>query len=164
MLTRMTLPQEIGLMDGVGDSLASRYTVGATAAIPRLGSRRSSSRTAPGGVGDGIIGVTQLPAPESLAATFDPTAAALLRPGRRRRGSGQGRSNLDLRARPSTSCGSLSGVGPSRALGEDPYLTGTIGAAEVRGIQRTGTMAQVKHYAVYNQETYRLDTAATTRL
>ena len=42
------------------------------------------------------------------------------------------------------------------SLGEDPDLAGTIGAAEVEGIQRTGVMAQVKHYAVYTQETNRL--------
>jgi beta-glucosidase len=42
------------------------------------------------------------------------------------------------------------------SLGEDPDLAGTIGAAEVCGIQRTGTMAQVKHYAVYTQETNRM--------
>ena len=41
------------------------------------------------------------------------------------------------------------------SLGEDPVLTGAMAAAEVEGVQGTGTMAEVKHYAVYNQETYR---------
>lgn len=34
--------------------------------------------------------------------------------------------------------------------GEDPWLNGVIGAAEVNGIQGQGLMAQVKHYAGYN--------------
>ena len=40
-------------------------------------------------------------------------------------------------------------------IGEDPYLNGTLGAAEIQGVQSTGVMAQVKHFAVYNQETNR---------
>ncbi len=41
------------------------------------------------------------------------------------------------------------------SFGEDPYLAGQIGAADIQGIQSQGPMAQVKHYAVYNQETNR---------
>jgi len=41
------------------------------------------------------------------------------------------------------------------SIGEDPYLAGTLGAASIQGVQSTGTMAQVKHLAVYNQETNR---------
>ena len=41
------------------------------------------------------------------------------------------------------------------SIGEDPYLNGQLGAADIRGVQSTGVMAQVKHYAVYNQETNR---------
>src|SRR6202030_2741247 len=36
-----------------------------------------------------------------------------------------------------------------------PYLAGQLGAADIRGVQSAGTMAQVKHFAVYNQETNR---------
>ena len=41
------------------------------------------------------------------------------------------------------------------SIGEDPYLAGQLGAADIRGVQSAGTMAQVKHFAVYNQETNR---------
>src|SRR6202011_4686849 len=40
-------------------------------------------------------------------------------------------------------------------VGEDPYLNGTLGAADIQGVQSTGNLAQVKHLAVYNQETSR---------
>lgn len=37
-------------------------------------------------------------------------------------------------------------------FGEDPYLTGVIGAAEIKGIQSQHVMAQVKHYVAYDTE------------
>ena len=42
---------------------------------------------------------------------------------------------------------------------EDPYLNGALAGAEIDGVQSQGVMSQVKHYAVYNQETNR-NTAA----
>jgi hypothetical protein len=36
------------------------------------------------------------------------------------------------------------------AFGEGPVLTGEIGAAEIRGIQSQGIMAQAKHYVAYD--------------
>ena len=41
------------------------------------------------------------------------------------------------------------------SLSEDPYMTGVIGSAVIKGIQSQGPIAQVKHYAVYNNETNR---------
>jgi beta-glucosidase len=40
-------------------------------------------------------------------------------------------------------------------LGEDPYLTSQLGDSEIQGIQGQGVIANVKHYAEYNQETNR---------
>ena len=41
------------------------------------------------------------------------------------------------------------------SMSEDPYLDGQLAAAEIRGVQGTGVLAQVKHLGVYNQETNR---------
>jgi beta-glucosidase len=39
-------------------------------------------------------------------------------------------------------------------FGEDPFLTGQIGAAEIRGIQAQDVMAQAKHYVGYDSDSY----------
>src|SRR5208282_5646116 len=41
------------------------------------------------------------------------------------------------------------------ALSEDPYLNGALDVPEIDGIQAQGVEAQVKHWAAYNQETFR---------
>ena len=39
-------------------------------------------------------------------------------------------------------------------FGEDPFLTGAMGAAEIRGAQAQGVMAQAKHYVGYDTDSY----------
>ena len=160
MLKRMTLDQEVTLMHGVGQAKAPSGTIGATAAIPALGIPAINQQDGPAGIGDVASGVTQLPAPEALAATFDPAAAACYGQviGAQARGKG-----INLVYGPTVNIVRVPQWGRAfESLGEDPTLTGTIGAAEVDGIQRTGTMAQVKHFAVYNQETNRTQRHKTT--
>src|SRR5581483_5181502 len=41
------------------------------------------------------------------------------------------------------------------AFSEDPHLSASMGVAEINGIQSQGAMAQVKHLAAYNEETFR---------
>jgi beta-glucosidase len=106
-----------------------------------------------GGVGHHLKGVTQLPAPVSLAATFDPSLAMQYGQviGAEERGKG-----VSVALAPSVDIDRDPRWGRSfETFSEDPLLSGAMGVAEIDGIQSQGVMAQVKHFAVYNQETYR---------
>src|SRR5580698_721252 len=149
VMSKITQAQEIDLVTGAS---GSSY-VGFTPAIGALCIPALNLQDGPAGVGDGLTNVTQLPAPVDAAATWDPSAEKLY-------GQVIGTEQADK--------GSTVDLGPTinivrdprwgrafESIGEDPYLNGTLGAAEIQGVQSTGTMAQVKHFAVYNQETNR---------
>ena len=149
VLAKMTLAQEISMVTG---STGSSY-VGFTPAIGSLCIPAMNLEDGPAGVGDGMDNVTQLPAPVDVAATWDTSAEQTY---------GQ------VIGAEQAAKGSTVDLGPTinivrdprwgrafESIGEDPYLNGTLGAADIQGVQSTGTMAQVKHFAVYNQETNR---------
>ena len=150
LIATMTLPDKVNLIEGHGSSNPYVFYEPAEPqyCIPQLG-----EEDGPNGVGDGLTGVTQLPAGVNLAATFsDPLA--------RRYGTVVGSEEFGK--------GAAVNLGPTinidrdprwgrsfEAFTEDPFLNGALGSAEVGGIQSTGELDQLKHYAVYNQETYR---------
>ncbi|MEZ0095054.1 glycoside hydrolase family 3 C-terminal domain-containing protein [Streptacidiphilus sp. EB129] len=153
LMSRMTVSQETSLVTGAS---GSSY-VGFTPAIGSLCIPAMNLQDGPAGVGDGMSNVTQLPAPVDVAATWDTSAE-------QRYGSLVGAEQAAK--------GTTVDLGPTvnivrdprwgrafESVGEDPYLNGQMGAVDIRGVQSTGVMAQVKHYAVYNQETDR-NTAA----
>ncbi|HWE59847.1 MAG TPA: glycoside hydrolase family 3 C-terminal domain-containing protein [Solirubrobacteraceae bacterium] len=105
------------------------------------------------GVGYGAMGVTQLPAEVSLASAWDPTLAYQY-------GAVNG---LEHRAK-----GIAMVLGPGvniqrdprwgrnyEMFSEDPFLTSALGTADIEGLQSQQVMADVKHFATYNQETNR---------
>jgi len=47
-------------------------------------------------------------------------------------------------------------------FGEDPFLSGMMGAAEIRGTQAQGVMAQAKHYIAYDSNGYNIFVDAQT--
>ncbi|MCU1492727.1 MAG: bglK [Acidimicrobiaceae bacterium] len=149
VLSAMNLSDEINMVSGVP---GSAY-VGEIAAKPSLCLPALTLEDGPAGVGDGLTGVTQLPAPVDAAATWDPTELS--------------QYGQVIGAEDKTK-GAAIDLGPTinivrdprwgrafETFGEDPYLNGTMATSEIQGIQSQGTMAQVKHYAVYNQETSR---------
>ena len=145
----MTVAQKVSLLTGAP---GSRY-VGFIPAIRSLCIPALKLEDGPAGVGDGMTGVTQLPAPVDVAATWDTSAERTygLVIGSEQAAKG---TNVDLGP-------TINIVRDPRwgrafeSVGEDPYLTGTMSAADIRGVQSTGVMAMVKHFAVYNQETNR---------
>ena len=157
LLAQMTLANKITVVEGQGTSQPYVFYMAAQPAlcIPALG-----LEDGPNGVGDGLTGVTQLPAGVSLAATFDPALA-------RQYGEVIG----------SEECGKGAAVnlGPTVNIDRDPrwgrssrpsprtpFLNGALAASEIDGVQSQGEMSQVKHFAVDNQETNRNTTADDT--
>src|SRR4051794_27244639 len=149
LLAQMTPAEKITLMHG-----GAQCAWGAcTDAIPRLGIPALRLQDGPAGVADGAGGVTQLPAPVAGAATWDTDL--------------MGRYGETIGAE-EWGKGATVVLGPTvnivrdprwgrafESLGEDPYLAAQMGAADIAGIQSQGPMAQAKHYADYNQETFR---------
>ncbi len=149
IMHKMTLADEIGLVEGHGvRPYVGDIPENAALCLPSVG-----LEDGPNGVGDGMTGVTQLPSGASLAATFSRTLAY-------RYGQVIGAEQA--------SKGSSVDLGPTvnidrdprwgrefESLSEDPHLTGQLAAAEIRGIQSRGTIAQVKHFDAYNQESNR---------
>jgi len=148
LLSQMTLEEKISLLHGVPeDENTDQGEAGYLPGIPRL-------RIPPLRFADGPPGVltrypaTALTATMGLAATFSPEDA---------------QANGTVIARDARSHGIDVVLQPyinihrdqtfSRAYntyGEDPLLTGTIGAALIRGIQSEGIMAQAKHFIAYD--------------
>jgi beta-glucosidase len=146
---RMTLDEKISLLHGSPGSAYVGYIPGNT----RLGIPALYLEDGPAGVADGMTGVTQLPAPVAGAASWDPS---LMKRYGQVIGSEEAGKGVNITLAPTINIVRDPRWGRAfESLGEDPYLTGQMAAAEIRGIQRRGEIAQVKHWAVYNQETNR---------
>ena len=149
LVSAMTLDEKIRLVHGAGGTAYAGYVP----AIPRVCIPALKLHDGPGGVADGLTGVTQLPAPVAVAASWDTSLA---------RGYGE------VIGEEEWGKGANVNLGPTinivrdprwgrafEAFGEDPYLAGQMAAAEIRGVQGRGVLSQVKHWVVYNQETFR---------
>ncbi len=150
LMAQMTLPDKINMVTGAGFSEPYVFYI---SAIPSLCVPAIGEEDGPVGVGDGLTGVTQMPAAASVAASFDPTLAY-------KYGQVVG---AEERAK-----GAMVDLGPTvnidrdprwgrsfEAYTEDPYLNSALAVADIDGVQSQDEMAQIKHLAVYNQETNR---------
>jgi beta-glucosidase len=157
VLAKMTLDDKLAMVDGTGFSTGAAGYVGHVAANPRLCIPGLNLEDGPQGVADGVTGVTQLPAPVALAAAFDPALAQAYGSvvGNEEHGKG-----ADVNLGPTVNIVRDPRWGRAfESYGEDPYLAGQTAVGYIDGVQSQDVMAQVKHYAVYNQETNR-NTAA----
>ncbi len=150
LMAQMTLADKINEVTGGGFSEPYVFYV---PGIPSLCIPSQNEEDGPVGVGDGLENVTQMPAAVSLASTFDPSLARQYGQvvGSEERGKGATVNlgptiNIDRDPRWGRSF---------EAYTEDPYLNGALAVGFIDGVQSTGTQSQVKHYAVYNQETNR---------
>ena len=123
---------------------------GEIAGIPRAGIPNLYLADGPNGVGNGSRGVTAFPAPIAVAASFDDALA-------RRQGTALGAENRDkgndVALSPTVNIVRLPQWGRAfESFGEDPFLASGMAGAVIGGIQSTGVMASVKHFAVNSQE------------
>ncbi|MEU0792947.1 glycoside hydrolase family 3 C-terminal domain-containing protein [Amycolatopsis sp. NPDC005961] len=147
LMAAMTAQQKIKVLHGNG---ATGPYIGNTDAVPELCIPALGLQDGPAGVGDGLDGVTQFPAPVSAAATWD---TGLMN----RYGSAMGAEfagkGVDIALGPTINLVRDPRWGRNfETYAEDPYLAGAAGTATIQGIQSQGVMAQAKHAAAYNVE------------
>jgi len=148
LLSQMTLDEKIAMIHGTGEDAATyQGEAGYLPGIPRLGIPPMRLVDGPPGI------LTRVPstAPTStlgLAATFSREDAL---------------SNGTVIGREARAHGASVALQPFvnidrnfafnrgyNTFGEDPFLTGELGAAEITGIQQQGVMSQVKHFIGYD--------------
>jgi beta-glucosidase len=153
LVSQMTLDEKIQSLHGIQDTNDYRTVPG----VPRLGIPALNITNGPAGATNGGPGhqgaATALPAPISLAATWDTSLANLY-------GTVIGKEAKALAngflEGPDINIARVPQNGRSfEAFGEDPYLVGQISAGTIAGIQSQGIIAEAKHYAGNNQETNR---------
>lgn len=153
LLAAMTQAEKLTMLHG-GSSCGY---VGCVNGNTRLGIPPLHLQDGPVGVGDGVTGVTQLAAPVAGAASWD---TGLMKQFGQTLGAEQWGKGTNVVLAPTINIVRDPRWGRAfESFGEDPYLAAQMGAADIQGIQSQGPMAQVKHYAVYNQETRRNTTA-----
>jgi beta-glucosidase len=148
VMSQMTEAQELSLVDGGSGSYAGNIPAITALCIPAV-----NLEDGPQGVGDGQCCVTQLPAPVAAASTWDTSLeqqyGAVV-------GSEEAGKGADVNLGPTINIVRDPRWGRAfESFSEDPYLAGQMASAYVTGVQSQGIMDQVKHYAVYNNETNR---------
>ncbi len=154
LLAAMSITDKLNLMHSA--SACNGYDT-CTAANTTLGIPALHMQDGPDGVADGVVGVTQLAAPVAAAASFD---TALEGQYGQVIGSEQWGKGVNMVLGPTINIVRDPRWGRAfESLSEDPYLAGQLAVADIQGIQSQGPMVNVKHYAVYNQETNRNQTS-----
>lgn len=151
VVSQMTLDEKIQML---GLTKSPQNYENYFPAISRLCIPELRLQDGPSGVAAGFSGVTQLPAPIDAAATFDRSAVA-------KYGNIQGTESwgkgIEVAQGPVVNIARVPQGGRTfEAYGEDPYLTTQLAVSNIKAIQDTGVMADVKHLAGNNQETNRL--------
>lgn len=148
LLSQMTLEEKVSMIHGEWEDPATNQgEAGYLKGIPRLGIPALRLVDGPPGV------LTRLPsqaetATMGLAATFSKEDAEQngIVIGREAKSLG-----ADIVLQPLINMNrDITWMRAYNTFGEDPVLTGEIGAAEVRGIQGQGIMAQAKHWVAYD--------------
>jgi beta-glucosidase len=153
LLRAMSLDQKLQLINGQPLPQRSAGYVGYIPGIPSLGVPRLYLADGPVGVANGAKGVTALPSGISQAASFDRRLLAAIG---RVEGAEHRAKGHDIALGPDVDVLRIPYAGRAfESFGEDPYLSGTMGAATIRGVQSQGVIAVAKHFVANTQETAR---------
>jgi beta-glucosidase len=152
LLAELTLDEKIGLLGGddlMGGAFSSPDThTGVQEGVPRLDLPTIYYSDGPVGPRQGkSIG---LPAPLTLAATFDPELARSH--GTVAASEAKAKGNDAIYAPTVNIARTPLGGRTFEGYGEDPLLTSRLGVAWIEGAQATGVIGNVKHFAANNQE------------
>jgi beta-glucosidase len=172
LTSQMTLSEEVGMVHGEGDppnSAAANASCAASAVgcvgeagwipgVARLGIPPLRMTDGPAGIRLRHV-ETAMPAPVGLAATFDTGTAYSY--GRTVGLAGRA-TNQDVWLGPMINEVNYPTAGRNfETLGEDPYLASQLVAREVRGVQGTGMVAELKHFIENDFENGRTSTSVT---
>jgi len=155
MVRRMTLAEKVDMLHGELNNDYGFYNAG----IERLGIPALKMADGPAGTRVANPNVndqksTQLPSPLALAATWN---AGLSEKFGKLAGSEAYSTGHNVLLAPAVDIARVALAGRAfETYGEDPLLTGTMGAANIRGIQSQPVIGDIKHYNVYTQEANRL--------
>ncbi|ORY63820.1 glycoside hydrolase family 3 domain-containing protein [Leucosporidium creatinivorum] len=159
LISSLSLAEKLQFVEG-GVSLAGNGIggvlnpcIGSVLLPARLGMPDLCMGDGPEGVSNGIANVTTFPAPIVVAASFDRDLEYRFGVALAEEHSTKGR-NVVLAPTINILRSPLWGR-TSESLAEDPFLTGELGIAQVKGIQSLPVIATPKHFAAYNQETNR---------
>lgn len=153
LVRQMTLDEKISQIHMLDEHAHPREVAG----VPRLGIPAFKITNGPLGAGPGDSRkpqpATALPAAVGLAASWDPALAAEFG---KVAGEEVADRGEDLIEGPGLNIARVPQNGRNfEYFGEDPFLAGQMGIAEVRAIQQQGTIAEIKHFAANSQEDHR---------
>ncbi|MFG2497604.1 beta-glucosidase [Streptomyces sp. NPDC048441] len=153
LIARLTLDEKISLVHGATDPRRLGQA-GYLPGIERLGIPELRLSDGPAGV-NVAKSATGLPPVSTLGATFSPRLA-------REYGAVMGREGralgMDVLLAPQIELSRAPLFSRNKdQSGEDPYLNGLIGAAQVEGVQAQGMLAQAKHFIANNQRLHEFD-------
>lgn len=158
LLSAMTLQDKLALFTGVDPHTALGVAdgplyVGYVPGNPSLCIPPLTLNDGPAGIADTQVDTTSFPAPIAQAATWDVSL-------QRKLGAALGveawQKGVNVLLGPDVNIARVPENGRNfEAFGEDPFLSGRTGAAEIEGIQQSPVIATVKHFAVNSQETNR---------
>jgi beta-glucosidase len=152
LLQQMTIEEKMSLIRGdVEPAATNQGQAGYLPGVPRLGVPPIRMADGPPGVLTRVAGQAQT-ATMGVAATWSTKDAEQngVAIGRQARSLG-----IDVVLQPFINLDrDITFARSYNTLGEDPFLAGVLGAAEIRGEQAQGVMSMAKHYVAYDSDSY----------